>query len=342
MLMEEIARLAGVSTATVSRVMHRSPLVSPRTAQRVREIMEKAHYFPNNTATSLKSGISRIYGLIIPDITNPFFPEFIKAFETIAVEKNQEILLANTDFHPTGMEISIRRLLTRQVEGIALLVSEVSKATADALAKNRVPLVTFDRRGVSDVAIDNWPGFDQAIEHLKALRHTRIAYIGGTVDEPVTNHRLKAFVRALKKHDLVVYPELVRPGDWRIGGGESAMAELLSLDCLPTAIIGANDLTAIGAIRVLHERGHSIPGDFSVIGFDDIEFSRIVSPHLTTMALPRSELAARFFEALQAFGRSIETPGSQYAVKSRLVVRQSTARRRQFVGRNGRRGCGGS
>jgi LacI family transcriptional regulator len=328
MRMEEIARLADVSIATVSRVMNGSSLVSESTAARVRQVMKETRYLPNNTATSLKSGISRIYGLIIPDITNPFFPEFIKAFESIAIEKNEEILLANSDFHPNGMELSIRRLVTRHVQGVALLVSQVPDETCDALLKNSVPMVTFDRRiigpGTSDVAIDSWPGMDQAVAHLKGFGHKRIAYIGGIADEPISDHRFQSFLRALKKHDLPLWPELVRVGDYRIRGGESAMSELLSLNTLPTAVIAANDLTAIGAMRVIHERGYSTGRDFSVVGFDDIELSGIISPALTTIALSRVQLARCFFDALESFKRRVDCDGRQWKVDTDLVVRQST------------------
>ena len=331
--MEEIARLADVSIATVSRVMNGSSLVSESTAARVRQVMKETRYLPNNTATSLKSGISRIYGVIIPDITNPFFAEFIKAFESIAIEKNEEILLANTDFHPSGMELSIRRLVTRQVQGAALLVSQVSEETCDALLKNNVPMVTFDRRvtgpGTSDVAIDSLPGMDQAVAHLKELGHKRIAYIGGIAGEPISDHRDHSFLRALKNHDLPLWPELVRVGDYRIRGGESAMSGLLSLPTPPTAVIAANDLTAIGAMRVIHERGYAAGRDFSIVGFDDIELSGILSPALTTIALSRVQLARCFFDALESFKRRVDCAGRQWKVETRLVVRQSTGRPRR-------------
>lgn len=332
--MEEIARLAGVSIATVSRVMHGSLLVSDETAARVRRVMEEAQYFPNNTATSLKSGISRIYGVIIPDITNPFFPEFIKAFESIAIEKNQEVLLANSDFHPDGMDLSIRRLLTRQVQGVALLVSSVEARICDALMKNDVPMVTFDRRvagaGASDVAIDPLPGMKQAVAHLKGLGHSRIGWIGGIPGEPISVHRFEAFAAAMRSHNLSVHPELLRTGDYRILGGETAMAELLSLRTPPTAVIAANDLTAIGATRAMGERGY-VPGrDCSVVGFDDIELSGIIVPALTTMALSRRELARSFYEALESLKRRAETPGRQYTVETRLVIRQSTGPARRL------------
>jgi LacI family transcriptional regulator len=328
MRMEEIAKLAGVSIATVSRVMNGSSLVSEITAVRVRQVMKEMHYLPNNTATSLKSGISRIYGLIIPDITNPFFPEFIKAFESIAIQKNEEILLTNTDFHPDGMQLSIRRLVTRQVQGAALLVSEVSEEAADSLFKNNVPIVTFDRRiigpGTSDVAIDNWPGMDQAVAHLKSLNHRRIAFIGGIAHEPISGHRRHAFVRAMKKHDLPIHEERIRVGDWRIHGGETAMSELLALPMLPTAIIAANDLTAIGAMRVIHENGY-LPGrDFSLVGFDGIDLSGIISPALTTIEMSRFQLARCFFDALELFERRVQREGTQFKVETSLVVRQTT------------------
>jgi DNA-binding LacI/PurR family transcriptional regulator len=337
--MEEIARLAGVSIATVSRVMHGSPLVSEETASRVRQVMEETRYFPNNTATSLKSGISNIYGVIIPDITNPFFPEFIKAFESIAIEKNQEIMLANSDFHPDGMDLSIRRLVTRQVQGVALLVSSVEERICDALRKNGVPMVTFDRRmvgpGMSDVAIDPQPGMEQAVAHLKGLRHRRIAYIGGIAGEPISVHRFEAFARAMKDHNLLLRPELIRIGDYRIHGGEAAMSELLSLGTPPTAVIAANDLTAIGAMRVMGEHGY-VPGrDCSVVGFDDIELSGIIVPALTTMALSRRELARSFYAALESQERRVDLPGRQYEVETRLVIRQSTGSARRAKPKRG-------
>jgi LacI family transcriptional regulator len=330
--MEEIAEMAGVSTATVSRVMHGSPLVSNKTAERVRSVMEKMHYFPNVTATTLKHGASHIYGLIIPDITNPFFPEFIKAFESIAVRENQEVLIANTDFHPDGMQLSIRRLLTRQAEGVALLVS-VLPDIATSFHKNGVPIVTFDRRivgnGISDVGIDSRSAMHKSVQHLKELGHSKIGYIGGIAAEPTSDHRFNSFVKALKKHDLVCHSEFLKIGNYRIGGGTAAMTEILSQKYRPTAIIAVNDLTAIGAMRVITAHGYSIGADFSIIGFDDIQFSELVTPALTTMALSRVELAKNFFNALQSFERSIEKNGKQYLVKARLVVRQSTGRPRK-------------
>ncbi len=182
--MRDIAKLAGVSSATVSRVINGSSLVRPETIERVRKVIDEVKFFPNNSATTLKYGRSGTYGLIIPDITNPFFPEFIKCFEAIVVENDKEMLMATTDFHSGRMQQSIRRMLVRKVDGVALLASEIETEPFEDLIQNRVPLVTMDRghtaNGLSDVAINNKSGMDQALRHLKEFRHKKIGYIGGS------------------------------------------------------------------------------------------------------------------------------------------------------------------
>jgi LacI family transcriptional regulator len=326
--MRDIAKIAGVSSATVSRVINASNLVRPATAERVRKVIDELKFVPNGSATTLKYGKSSTYGLIIPDITNPFFPEFIRSFEAILVANNQDMLMATTDFHPSRMQQTIRRMLVRQVEGVALLASEIETEPIEALIHHRVPLVTMDRRmtgpGLSDVSINNTTGMNEAVEHLKQLRHRKIGYIGGSAGLTISDHRFQAFVKAMERVGLTVDPKFTRIGNYRINGGEAAMAELLTLDDRPTAILTANDLTAIGALRVIHKQGLSVPGDFSVIGFDDIELSDIVFPPLTTLRLPRPKLAEMFFKALEALGRDANEMGQQYSVKTSLVIRSSS------------------
>jgi DNA-binding LacI/PurR family transcriptional regulator len=326
--MRGIAKLAGVSSATVSRVINGSALVRPETVERVRKVIEEVKFFPNNSATTLKYGRSGTYGLIIPDITNPFFPEFIKSFEGIVVENDQEMLMATTDFHSGRMQQSIRRMLIRKVDGVALLASEIETEPFEDLIHNRVPLVTMDRghiaNGLSDVSINNKTGMDEALQHLKDLRHKKIGYIGGIAGLTISDHRVGAFMRAMKRVDLVPRPEFIKVGNYRITGGMSAMTELLSLKDRPTAVLTANDLTAIGGMRAAMKMGLSIPRDLSIIGFDDIELSDIVHPPLTTLRLSRHELALVFFEALEHLKTSPHSKGKRYTVKTSLVVREST------------------
>jgi len=335
--MREIAKIAGVSSATVSRVIHGSNLVKPDTAEHVRRIIAEMDFFPDNNASSLKSGRSSIYGVIIPDITNPFFPEFVKSFENIVVESNQELLVANTDLYATRIQQSIRRMLMRKVDGVALLASEVETEPIESLIKNRTPLVTMDRRkvgpGLSDVAVNCSEGMEQAIRYLKEQGHRKIAYIGGRTGITISDHRLASFKQALKNASIPLRTEFIRVGDYRIAGGEFAMAELLALQDKPTAILTANDLTAMGSLRAIREGGYSVPGDFSVIGFDDIEMSDIVSPALTTLRLSRPDLAKTFFHALERANEGTGEMGRQYSVKTTLVIRNSTARAKRSAER---------
>jgi LacI family transcriptional regulator len=328
----EIARLAGVSSATVSRVLNGSNLVKPDTAERVQSIVNELKFFPNSSATTLKYGKSRTYGLIIPDITNPFFPEFLKYFERILVENDREMLMATTDFDSIRMEQSIRRMLIRKVDGVALMASETDTESFEALIKNRVPLVTMDRGrisdGISDVVINNETGMDEAIQHLKELRHSKIGYIGGSVGLTISDHRVTAFFRALKRAGLAPRPEFIKVGDYRVAGGERAMKELLALHEWPTAVLTANDLTAIGALKAVRNYGYSVPRDVSIVGFDDIEMSSIVEPALTTLRLPRQELAQVFYAALEFAKRDPHLPGRRFSVKTQLVIRSSTGRAR--------------
>ena len=174
----EIARLAGVSSATVSRVINGSSLVTEETSQRIQEIVRNLNFVPNRSAIHLKNGKSQIYGMIIPDLTNPFFTETVKIFEELLVENEKELLVTNTDFHATRMQRSVRRMLLRRVDGVALLTSEFEAAPLESLVQNRIPVVTTDHYrtapGISDIVIDFAAGMSQLVAHLKDLGHRKI------------------------------------------------------------------------------------------------------------------------------------------------------------------------
>jgi LacI family transcriptional regulator len=326
--MREIAKLVGVSSATVSRVINGSNLVRPETAERVRKVIRETKFVPNGSATTLKYGRSGSYGLIIPDMTNPFFSEFIRSFEGILVAKRQDMLMALTDHQASRMQDTIHRMLVRQVDGVALLASEIESEPIETLIRNRVPLVTMDRRqvgqGLSDITVNYVTGMNQAVDHLKQLRHQKIGYIGGSSGLSISDHRIQAFVKAVERAGLKVDPKFLVAGNYRISGGETAMAELLARKDRPTAVITANDLTAIGALHALHKHGLAAPRDFSVIGFDDIELCDIFDPPLTTINLPRHEMAEKFATALEFSAKDPYATGKMYNVKTSLVIRGTT------------------
>ena len=326
--MRDIAKIAGVSSATVSRVINGSSSVKPATAECVRRVIDELKFIPNGSATTLKYGRSSIYGLVVPDITNPFFPEFIQSFERILADTNFNMMLATTESQALRIQKTIHRMLVSQVGGIALLASEIESAPIEAVINKRVPLVTLDRRlvgkGLSDVCVDSTGGMRQAVKHLFDLGHRKIGYIGGSAGPTISDHRLHSFLLAMGSFGLPAEPLFLRVGNYRINGGENAMTELLELTERPTAILTANDLTAIGALRVIHNRGYSVPGDFSIVGFDDIELSDIVYPPLTTLRLSRRDLAKAFVTALETLGSSPHRDGTQYRIETTLVRRSST------------------
>ena len=328
---KEIAKRAKVSTATVSRVVNRIPTVNAQMAKRVWNVIEELGYYPNTQARALVSGRSRIFGLIISDITNPFFPEIVQVFETIAVQRHYEILLSSTGNDPKRMESAVRRMLERRVEGVAVLTFGMEEALLEGLKVRKVPLVFVDvgpqRPSVSNIRIDYLNGIRQAVQHLAALRHERIAFISGPLRLKSALARQQAFIRSMQEIGLESDPKLVIEGDHTMEGGMAAFEQLLALAAPPTAVMCSNDMTAIGVMRKSHESKISIPGDLSVIGFDDIHLSQFVIPPLTTVQMSQAELARLAFNALMAdVERETPSPvGTEYVLKTNLVLRESTA-----------------
>lgn len=326
--MREIAKLAGVSSATVSRVINGSELVTNETAARIRKIIADVKFVPNNSAIHLKQGKSQIYGIIIPDLTNPFFTELVKIFEELLVENEQELLVANTDFHGTRLQRSVRRMLLRRVDGVAILTSEHEAASLESLVQNRIPVVTTDHYrsacGISDIIVDFRSGMMQMVTHLKELGHRNLGFIGGTAGLETSRVRRESFMDAIVHLGLTSRTEWMVAGNYKIDGGSAAMAQILAQDEIPTAIVTANDLTAIGAMRMAYEKGLRIPDDISIAGCDDIEMSDIVFPPLTTLRISRKDYARMLFEALRETGKDLSRPGPQFRLPMSLVVRRST------------------
>lgn len=324
----EIAKIAGVSGATVSRVINGSSLVTSETTQRIQRIIQDLNFVPNRSAVHLKHGKSQIYGAIVPDLTNPFFMELVKSFEELLVENEYELLVANTDFHPSRMQRSIHRMLLRRVDGVAFLTSEHEAAALESLVQNRIPVVTTDHYrtapGMSDIAVDFRDGMSQLICHLKKLGHRQIGFIGGTEGLVTSRARRESFLDAIVKLGLSSRDGWIVAGDYRISGGAAGMEAILAQKEIPTAVVTANDLTAIGALRKAHEQGLRVPEDISVAGCDDIEMSDIVFPPLTTLRISRRQYAQTLFDALQAGAEDLSLPGKVFSLPMKMVVRQST------------------
>ncbi len=324
----QVAKLAGVSNATVSRVINGSDLVTPETTQRIRRIIQELNFVPNRSAAHFKRGKSQIYGIIVPDLTNPFFMEMVKIFEELLVENDLELLVANTDFHSSRTQRSIHRMLLRRVDGVAFLCSEQQAASLESLVQNRIPVVTTDHHrtaiGISDIVVNFRDGMSQIVGHLKELGHQNIGFIGGSEGLATSRDRRDTFLNAVVKFGMSSRDRWIVAGDYKISGGTAGMEAILEQDEVPTAIVTANDLTAIGALRKAHEKGIRIPEDISVTGCDDLEISDIVYPPLTTLRISRRQYAQMLFDALQIGAEELSQPGKVFSLPMQIVIRQST------------------
>ncbi len=326
----EIARRAKVSTATVSRAINHLPSVDPQLAKRVWKVVEELGYYPNTQARALVSGKSRIFGLIISEITNPFFPEIVQVFERIAVQHDYEILLTSTGHDPKRLESAVRRMIERRVEGVAVLTFGTEEFLLQDLKLRNVPLVFADigmaRPHVSNIRIDYLHGIRQAVQHLVAFHHQRIAFIAGPLRLKSAQARQDAFLSSMEEMGLEADGNLIVEGNHTIEGGIAALGQLLSKPTRPTAVLCSNDMTALGVMRKSYEEGISIPQDLSVIGFDDIHLAQFVLPALTTVQMSQAELARLAFHALLAEVQRepSSATGSEYELTTHLVLREST------------------
>ena len=331
MNIREIARRAKVSTATVSRTINRHPGVQPQLAKRVLKVVEEMGYFPSTQARALVSGRSRIFGLIVSEITNPFFPEIVHVFEETAIQHNYEILVTSTVHDTERMKTAVRRMLEHRVEGVAVMTFGMEESLLDDLKLRNVPLVFVDvgpaRPRVSNIRIDYLHGIRQAVQHLAALRHEKIAFITGPLTLKSARARREAFVQSIGEIGREPEPHFIVEGDHTLEGGQQAFGKLWSLKARPTAILCSNDMTAIGVMRESYGKKIPIPGELSVIGFDNIHLAQYILPPLTTIEMSQAQLGRLAFQALLSDVRR-ESPnpkGTEYVLKTSFVLRDSTA-----------------
>jgi DNA-binding LacI/PurR family transcriptional regulator len=321
----QVAERAGVSTATVSYVVNETRKVRPETRRRVLSAVQELGYTPNAAARNLVTGGSRILGIIVSSIVNPFFPEIITAFQDTANLRDMDAVVMNTNYDSQRLRNTVGRLLGLQVPGVAVLTSQIDPSVMMTLAQQEICAVYLDlgkiARFVSNIAVDYEHGIASALEHVRALGHTRIGFIGGSPNLVSAQRRRKAFVAGAEKAGTV--QTHIVDSDFTVQGGYFACSRLLA-SFPATAILAANDQMAIGAMHCAYDRNMNVPGDLAVVGFDDITFAQFTQPALTTVAIPREEIGRVAFEALWAMMADPAHMGSEYCVETKLVIRQST------------------
>jgi LacI family transcriptional regulator len=326
-----VAALAKVSIATVSRTINGSSAVSDRLAKRVWRAIEQLNYFPNTHARSLVSGRSRILGIIVENITNPFFPELIQSFEEVAVAHGYEILVSSSNGNLATLTTCVRRMLERKVEGVAVLTFGQEEPVLDQLADHDIPMVLAEFHlkdpKVSTIVLDYRTGIHAAVNHLAELGHRKIAFLAGPHKLHSAITRENDYRTAMEAAGLPIQHNWVIECDHTAKGGVAGFGQLQALVTRPTAILCSNDMTAVGVLRAAYMGGLRVPDDLSVIGLDDIDFAEFTLPPLTTIRLSRFDLAQAAFEALR---QQAEEPGNpkmkrEFLVSTSLVVRSSSA-----------------
>lgn len=318
---QQVADAAGVSIATVSRVMSRTETVRPDLAERVRRAAAELGYRPNAAAQGLATGVSRMVGVVVPNLANPYFYDIIKSMNASAVADGYRMLIADANEDPDE-EIELGRGLLRQVDALVLVSPRMSVESLHELEDESLNVVLVNRAsigvGLPTVSVDNFGAMLELAGHLAKLGHTDVAYVAGPEQSWQAQERWRAISQASA---FGLRPTLV-PGGATIDAGYAAVDAALVSN--PSAIVCFSDLVAFGALARLSELGLDVPGDISLTGFDDIAFARYAKPALTTAANPQRELGTTAWKLVAEVLRG-ERPAQQPLLPAPLVVRESTA-----------------
>lgn len=324
--MREVAQRAGVSPATVSRVLNKTHYIAEETERRVLDVVGQMKYFKNVHARRLATGQSDLFGLVISEIANPYFPELIQGFQSSAWDRGFDVLLCNTQYDDVRAQAIMQKLRESDVRGVAIMTSSIDRAVISGLTDAGIGVVFCNlsppERLVSTISIDYQQGVSQAIQHVVGMGHRRASIIAGPEDNRTAVMIKQALVTGLQKHGLAL--SCLVNSSYGVDAGASAVRAVLSSQERPTVIFCGSDLIAMGAMSALEQFGVEIPDDMSVIGIDDIPFAFLARPPLTTIRVPREHVGVIAFEALEKMLKKKRRQGADHYVETELVVRKST------------------
>ena len=311
--MKDVARMAGVSTSTVSHVINNDRFVSEAIREKVEAAVKSLNYAPSALARSLKLNQTRTIGMLITASTNPFYSELVRGVERSCFERGYSLVLCNTEGDEQRMNRNLETLMQKRVDGLLLLCTETHQPSPEIMQRYpSVPTVMMDWApfdGTSDLIQDNsLLGGDIATQHLIDKGHTRIACITGPLDKTPARLRLEGFLVAMDRAGLPVPDGYQITGDFEFSGGFEAMQSLLAQKDRPQAVFIGNDAMAVGAYQALYQAGLRVPDDIAVVGYDDIELAQYMTPPLTTIHQPKDELGEL---AIDVLIHRIAQPGLQ-------------------------------
>ncbi len=327
---KDIAKAAGVSHSTVSRALSDSRLVKEETKQRIRHLAEEMGYSPSAIARSLVTKRTQTLGLVVTFIADPFVAEVVQGIEETALDNGYSLILCQSQAAPQREMAAVKMLREKRVDAIIVTASRVGDLYMPLLEEVGVPIVLINNQQngqyVYSVATDNFQGGELAGQYLLGLGHTRIGYIAGPSEVTSSVDRLEGCKRTLRAQGLEFDPTLIASGNGRADGGREGMRRLLSSPTPPTAVFCYNDMTAIGALLTAKEMGYHVPGDVSIMGYDDIALAAYVDPPLTTIAQQKYEMGQQATEMALALLDGTESAVEDVFLPGRLVVRDSCQR----------------
>ena len=325
--MKDVAQRAGVSAATVSRVLNKTHYISDETRTRVLQVVDELNYFKNVHARRLATGQSDLFGLVISEIANPYFPEVIRGFQSAAWDRGLDVLLLNTEYSQARTQSVIRKLVESDVRGVAILTSSIDSSATSELTEAGIAVVFSNycspEHLVSNISIDYNRGVLEAIDHVAKLGHRRAAVIAGPDTNRTAANIKKALISGLSRRGMKPFP--VTSSNYRVDAGASAVRDILSAPDIPTVIFCGSDLIAMGAMSALESLGVRVPQDISIVGHNDMPLMDSVAPPMTTVHIPLYEMGVRAAALMLDIIEGRSAGHVSVVLRSELVVRESTS-----------------
>lgn len=328
--MNDIARRAGVSIATVSRVLNNSGNVNEQTRERILKAIRDLKYQPSRVAKRLrsKSVSSNLIGVLIPDIQNPFYVDVLRGIEDIAYHNNYAIIMCNYSQDEKKEMLYLDILQSEAIDGLIAAPVNEDDVHLKKIVRDGLPVVCVDRglrnEDVDIVVVDNEAGAFKAVEHLIGKGYRKIAYISGLKSIPSSRSREEGYLEAMSQHNIPVNPQYIKYGDSKYEGGFKLCEELLALPEPPDAIFAGNNLITLGALESIHNHGLRIPDDIAVVGFDDMIWSSSLNPSLTAVRQPAYDIGQRAGELLLQRIAEPQRTCIKMILKTELILRRSS------------------
>ncbi|QDI91928.1 LacI family transcriptional regulator [Salicibibacter halophilus] len=323
---KDVAKLANVSTATVSRVLSNNYSATPKTRKKVMDAANKLDYHPNALGRQLRTMETKTILIVVPNITNPFFSNVLLGIESVAFENGFQVLLTDTQNQKENEEIIFELLRNKQVDGVILLTARTNATMLNQLSQDYPIVLACEyilNTKIPTVSIDNISSARKMTDHFFQLGHQRVAHITGPMEIVLGRDRLSGYKQSVLEHQPSVDPLLIQVGDYSYESGYQLMEKLLAIQQPPTAVFAASDEMAMGAIKAIKHQNKHVPNDVAVSGFDDIKMARIFEPTLTTISQPAIKIGNKSAQMLLNIINKKEIKKEHIVLEDQLKIRES-------------------